>query len=490
MNTLKQTIDQDTSPPIVDQVMDLLEMAVSQDPVVTNDEQLLKHVPGEKTGPPTPQTPPSTGNRPFNQTLPQLAPSPLPSLRKSLKRLVRPALGIGLLCLAVWSLTPLLFDVRSKHAVVNAPVVIVRSPIDGMVRFLCQASSGANAMANTPLLDVKNSLADNDRMDVLKDDKALLEARIEGLQQQLDNLSKLRDDLLTTTRKYEEARLRTLELERDGAKSLVDSAENIQKQRIAEEEMLDELRKNRSVSIQDANASHYAAEAARHSVVQARKNEENLDEQIRALKDGVHVGPSDGRNDLPYSAQRLHELSFRMEEIRASLQEDKAKLTQLLRHISAEEERLDLRSQFTAKSPVDWIVWRRHAVSGTAVKADSPLMDLIDPNEVFVDAVVSEGDLGNIHMGDAAQVRISGSNKEWKAVVKQVVGHGLPWPDRLLAAEAIPTSKRQEVHVILSFSEPISNGEGAILVPIGLPAEVTFVSTRDYFKKLFMCGGL
>ena len=106
-----------------------------------------------------------------------------------------------------------------------------------------------------------------------------------------------------------------------------------------------------------------------------------------------------------------------------------------------------------------------------------------------MDAVISESDLSKVRLGDTAHVRISGSGKEWKAVVKQVVGHGLPWPDQLLAAEAIPTSKRQEVHVILSFSEPVSNGKGAILMPIGLPAEVTFVSTRDLFKKLLMCGG-
>jgi multidrug resistance efflux pump len=490
MNKLEPVVDHGSSVPIEDQLNRLIEIAVGPEPVPPVDEQLLRRVSQEKSAPPAQQTLPLTDDQTLKQTLPQLAPSPLPSLRKSIKRLVRPALGIGLLGLAIWSLAPLLFDVRSKHAVVNAPVVIVRSPIDGMVRFLCQTASGANAVANTPLLDVNNSLADNDRMDVLEDEKALLEARLQGLRQQLENLSTLQDNLLTTTHKYKEARLRTLDLERDGAKSLVESAQSIEKQRVAEEEMLDELRKNRSVSVQDANASHFAAEAARHSVVQSQKNVENLEEQIRALKDGVHVGPSDGRNDLPYSAQRLHELSFRMEEIRASIQEDEAKLAQLLRHISAEEERRDLRSQFTAKSPVDWIVWRRHVVSGTAVKADSPLLDLIDPTEVFVDAVISEGDLSKVHLGDTAHVRISGSDKDWKAVVKQVVGHGLPWPDRLLAAEAIPTSKRQEVHVILSFSEPISNGEGAIMVPIGLPAEVTFVSTADYFKKLFMCGGL
>ncbi len=330
MDTLKETLDQGANPPIEDQVMNLLEMAVSQDVVPPSDEQLLRRTPCEKTEPPAQHALPSTDNQPLNQTLPRLAPSPPSSRRKSVKKLVRPALGVGLLGLAVWSLAPLLFDVRSTHAVVNAPVVIVRSPIDGMVRFLCQTASGTNAVANTPLLEVKNSLADNDRLDALKDEQALLEARIEGLRQQLGNLSNLRDDLLTTTHKYEEARLRTLEFEREGAKSLVESAEAVEKQRDSEEEMLDELRKNRNVSVQDANASTSPPRRPAIPWFRRRKAWRTWRSRFGHCKDGVHVGPNDGRNDLPYSAQRLHEISFRMEEIRAAFGQDEAKLAQLV----------------------------------------------------------------------------------------------------------------------------------------------------------------
>ena len=207
-----------------------------------------------------------------------------------------------MLCLALWALIPLFIDVRSIQAVVNAPIVTLRSPIDGTVTFQCQTACGANAGANSLLFDVKNPLADDGRLDVLKDEQALLEARIEGLGQQLAGLNDLRENLLVSAHKYKEARLRTLELERDGATSLVKAAEAIEKQRENEKDMYVRLQPSGAKSAQEVDAARYTAEAALHTAAQAQKKAESLEEQIRALHDGVHVGENDGRNDLPYSA--------------------------------------------------------------------------------------------------------------------------------------------------------------------------------------------
>jgi multidrug resistance efflux pump len=474
--------------------MSILDEAVGQTPVPTIDEQLQnidKHLQNlvrkESTEQPIRQIPPFDEGQSSIRTLPPLAP-PAHLRRSTNKRLIRMALGAGLLCLTLWALIPLFIDVRSMQAVVNAPIVTLRSPIDGTVTFQCQTACGANAGANSLLFDVKNPLADDGRLDVLKDEQALLVARIEGLGQQLAGLTDLRENLLVAARKYKEARLRTLELERDGAVSLVKVAEAIEKQRDNEKDMYVRLQPSGAKSAQDTDAARYSAEAALHSAAQAQKNVESLEEQIRALHDGVHVGQNDGRNDLPYSAQRLHEIAFRMEEIKASLRQDEAKLDRIVRHIRAEEERLARRTSFKATASANWVVWRQHAISGTAVKADSPLLDLINPAEIFVDAVVYEKNLNRIQPGDTARVRLAGSDKEWTAVVKQVLGRTLPWPDRLLAAESVPTV-RQESHVILCFKNPLLDGKGAASVPVGLPAEVTFISSRDLLKKLLGLRG-
>ena len=217
--------------------MSKLDNAVGRDPVPHIDEQLqnidnqLQNlVRKESTEQPARQTPLSDDGQTLNRSLPLLTPSST-SRRITSKRLIRLVLGVGLLGLAVWALIPLLFDVRSTKAVLNAPVVTLRSPIDGTVTFLCQTACGANAPANTPLFDVKNPLADDDRLDALKDEQALLEARVEGLRQQLKGLTDLRESLAASARKYQDARLRTLELERDGAQSLLKNAQVVEKQR-------------------------------------------------------------------------------------------------------------------------------------------------------------------------------------------------------------------------------------------------------------------
>jgi hypothetical protein len=456
----------------------MAETAVARDAVVSVDERLqsieeqLQNLAGEKTAAPAEPTAPIGSPQPQKQVLPRLT-AAAPQRRGAFKRVIRPVMGAGLLGLAAWALGPLLFGVHAVQAVVNAPVVTLRSPIDGTLTFLCRTVSGARVTANTPLLTVNNSLADDDRLDALKDEQALLAARIGGLRKQHASFLALRESLAATVRKYDDARLRTLELERDGARALVNAAEAVKKQRDSEEEQINQLQSSHSVSSQDAVAVRFATDAAQHSVVQAQKSVESLEEQIRALRGGVHVGSGDGRNDLPYSAQRLHELSVRIEEVNAALGQDEAKLAQLRRHIAAEEKRLAGRSTFTARAPADRIVWRRHMVSGASIKADSPLLDVIDPAEVFIDAVLYEKNLKHVQPGTTARVRIAGCDKEWKAVVRQVTGHNLPWPDRLLAVDSVGLDK-QDVHVILSFSEPFSGVEGGVSMPIGLPAEVTF----------------
>ncbi|HEV3024044.1 MAG TPA: HlyD family efflux transporter periplasmic adaptor subunit, partial [Pirellulales bacterium] len=427
--------------------------------------------------------PPVDAKPPSVPALPPLAP-PTAAPRNKTTRIVRLAVGSGLLILAAWSLVPLMCELHSTNARVNAPILTLRSPIAGNVKFHCPTTSGAATNAGAPLFEVKNSLADEDRLDSLNDEKAYLVSRIAGSQRQLASLTDLRGGLSASAAENRKARVRMLQLECDGAQASLENARAVKQQRDFEEDQLRQLQGSRSVSKQDGSAARFAAEAAGHSVVQAEKVVEKLEEQIRGLRGGVDAGNGDGGNDLSYSTQRLHELDCRIEEARASLWQDEAKLAQLERHIRAAAEHLARHARFASVAATDSVVWRRHAGEDTPVQADSPLLDLVNPDDVFIDAVVGESDLKRIRPGDAARVRLPGSRKELKAVVKQVFGHALPWPDACLAAAAVPTTQ-QEIHVILRLAEPLADGDGGLALPIGLPAEVTFVSTGDALKSLF-----
>ena len=115
--------------------MSTTETAVDRDPVArvdaqldVLDEQVQKLLRKETVEPSVPQKARLPDAPAPGPCLPPLAPPapPRPSLRK---RLLRPAAGVGLLVLAAWSLLPLIFELRSTQAVVNAPVISLRSPI-------------------------------------------------------------------------------------------------------------------------------------------------------------------------------------------------------------------------------------------------------------------------------------------------------------------------------------------------------------------------
>ncbi len=413
--------------------------------------------------------------------LPPLA-APAQPRSSRLRRWLRLPLGLGLLAFAGWVLTPLVFDIRSTHAVINAPVVTVRSPIDGTVTFLDRSALGAAMKTQYPLLEVDNALADDGRLDSLRDEQAVLAARVAGQRQQLASLDELSEQLATSARKYQAARLRDLEQECAEAKAAAAAAHSLEKQRQCEKTLVGQAYARSSASTQEAVTAQLAAEAAGHSATQADRHVQRLQSEIEALRSGIHVGSGDGRNDVPYSTQRFHELILRREELRGSLRQDEAKLARLERHLRAEEERQGRQAHFTTAPLSDAILWRRHVTTGGAVKAGSPLLDLVDPSELLVDAIIQEKHLDSIRPGDEARVRLDDSGTELTAVVRQIAGRSLPWPDHLLAVAAVPAEK-QEVHIILSLGQLPQSGDDPGPTLVGRPVEVTFRSSHDTLRR-------
>ena len=247
----------------------------------------------------------------------------------------------------------------------------------------------------------------------------------------------------------------------------------MEQQRDAEKEQIARLQGSSTVSNLDGGATQFAALAAHHNAIQAQKAVENFEEQIRCLRDGVQVGPGDGRNDLPYSTQRLHEISLRIEEVRSALRRTRRSWPNSSGTCGWKSGSPVVPGSRPPRRPKR--SFGRRASGDAPIKADDPLLDVIRPSEVFIDAVIYERDLSRVKPGDRARVRLPGSGREWKAVVKQVFGRSLPWPDELLATQPAPASK-EEIHVLLSFDEPLGDGADAVgWLPLqGLPARGDF----------------
>ncbi len=80
--------------------------------------------------------------------------------------------------------------------------------------------------------------------------------------------------------------------------------------------------------------------------------------------------------------------------------QDEAKLAQLRRHVLAEMPGSPAPPRFTSCPPAETVVWRRRASGDAPIKADDPLLDVIRPSEVFIDAVIYGATCSRVKPGD------------------------------------------------------------------------------------------
>src|SRR5579883_2463263 len=158
-------------------------------------------------------------------------------------------LGLGLSCLGFAALTlmPSPFTLDSGQAVVNAPLLTLRSPIAGTVHFAPADSAGSRS-GEPGEIQVDAHLADDSRLDQLRVELAGLRGRVELQRQQLGTMEALSAELAASARKYREVAIRRLELQREAAKSSVAQTEAVRGQRDYEQKVSERLVASGSVS--------------------------------------------------------------------------------------------------------------------------------------------------------------------------------------------------------------------------------------------------
>ena len=113
------------------------------------------------------------------------------------------------------------------------------------------------------------------------------------------------------------------------------------------------------------------------------------------------------------------------------------------------------------------------ASPGSAVVEGQTLIDLADCGRRFVAVELPERDFEQIKPGDAAAVRLIGSNEWTEGKVLQVRGSAARGDDRLLAAQ-IPLANSGNITIEVSLVRGVTPADGNGFCDIGRTAEVRF----------------
>jgi multidrug resistance efflux pump len=408
--------------------------------------------------------------------------------KPGLKRIIRIALGAALLVIAgwlatAWLLTPGLWHITSVQAVVNARIRSLHSTIEGIVTTQ-PPSVGKAVPAGSLLLTIENSLVDDSHSEELKTEATSLAERVVALKAQKIELENLKGKLTENARNYHEAAIRRLERQVEEAKSMAVAAEALAKQRDYKKDQTTRLAGGQSVSQLEMITASLAREAAKSKAAQATLTVQRLTEELQAVRDGSFTGFVDGRNDVPYSEQRAHEIDILQREITVKVQEHSARHAQIEKQLQIERERLKRQGRFQLRAPIDGVVWRQPVSKGTPITRETELLQLLDASEIFVDALVNGKYFGAIHPGDPVVITFVGSHEEVPGTVKDVLGQVGLGDERSLAA-VVPKPAKQEIHVLVSFATDPAAADHFQSYHIGRPVQVRFVESTGLLRRLW-----
>ncbi len=387
-------------------------------------------------------------------------------------RFLRLLIGVGLLGLPIWFLMPGLWMITSVQAIVNAHVITLTSPIEGVVT-RPPPPLGRLVTQGSVLLQIDSPMVDQKNIDELRTELASLVGRVEALKQHRAKTESLKSELLISYNNYRDSMVRRVAHELEEARSEAEAADAVLRQRVSEESE-EQARTRRGLGSQrELTLARFTAEIASKNAARASTAVTRLSDQLESIKKGVFTGPGDSRNDVPYSQQRIHELTVQQLDDDARIQENQARITHLESQIESATRRAKSRSSYQLEAPIDGIVWRLFVAQDSAVGPQTRLMQIIVTSSVFIDATLNEKHADDIRPGDKVMVRLIGSDIDTTGTVKYILGADVSGEDETLATVA-PKAGRHEVHVIIAFDKAPSGADEFNQSFVGRRAEVRF----------------
>ena len=356
---------------------------------------------------------------------------------------------------------------RSREAVINARVAIIRAPLDGVVSAYV-TEPGSRIKAGMSIGVVENRLADATRFAELQREAGDVDIERASLEEQLKHLEAARADAAGQAEAYRAGREHLLDLQIAGARA--DSAAADERLLNAETVRIrgDTLHARGFQSDAAQDSLRYTEQIARQGAISARARAEALSVEREAAHDNTFLG--DSYNDAPFSLQQARELALRIADTRTKLDDQLRKAAVLREQVTDERIRLNAQTKAVLRAPVDGQLWTIEAASGEYARKGDDVFTVLDCSTVVVTASASVRDYNELQLGDHVRFRVSGSDREY---LGQIVKFGSS------PAYAIPPPEARQQIVVALFDLRLDGEDGCA---VGRTGEVTFENRARSFS--------
>jgi multidrug resistance efflux pump len=372
--------------------------------------------------------------------------------------------GAGAALLAVGALTTYQQVVVrvSREAVMNARVVSIRAPMDGVVKAAAGAP-GTAVRSGVTIGQVEDPTPDDARAFQLQLDIGATEREHAALSRRLTDLEQARAEANAQAEAYRLGRVRQVELRIEEARAGIAAAIARENEATAAAARGATLHAHGYMAAAAYERLIHAREVTQQDAIAAKKRLDTLAVELESARQGTYLG--DNYNDVPSSVQRARELSVRIDETKAAIDQLSQKEATVAAQLAAERKRLDARSSAALTAPIDGNLWTVQASAGEYVRKGQELFTVLDCSTVVVTASVTERDYNELRLGEPVRFRVAGTGREYNGRISKL---GLTSTCRSFAIS--PEERRHQVAVQLS-DLPASEGDSCA---VGRTGEIVF----------------
>lgn len=360
--------------------------------------------------------------------------------RKSPLAIVPRLAGYGLLGFIAWLLLSTLLEPwlsnRATRAVLNAPAMLITTPISGTVSEL-HAQIGQSIEPGQTIAVIKNNTVARDSLTTLLTQRLDLQSRLDDLDHRIQADRRMLEYVNHQYDQYQNANVSQLKNTYASLQAQQDAASAKLEELDTKYQRAMTLQRDGAVSAATVSAARAEADAARNEADALDKSADGMGASIAAQR-GIYVASGQSSND------QLSQLSQRRADLQSSITGEQAQLDALNKQMSDlnnlvthEQDRVQTLSDYAVKAFGNGAAQDIVAPVGTQVTAGATLVRASDCSKTDVVAVFPARMAGRLNVGTRLRVQIEPSGRSHDAHISQILptanealqnGYSAPFP--------------------------------------------------------------
>jgi multidrug resistance efflux pump len=315
-------------------------------------------------------------------------------------------------------------QISSAQAFVNGKITFVRASIPGELELNEKIELGKQLQQGIQIGAIKSTV-ENPRVSVLTIEKKQLSTQLQDVQQQLSGVKQQiqnRTELMNLFKQQTDTQ-RTLEIdfiERQIKQYEAEKAQAQAKEKVAraDAQRFASLAEEGAANVSRAENETAQAEQLSAVVQEAQSKIEQAKLSLEATKVGLQL---DGTRTLNYSEIRVLELDAELTD----LQQQEKNLEKQIQSIQSQlfTTNKEFKDQQTdlVLAPMTGVIWSIDSQPQEIVKANQPIIQLLDCQNLWVDAFINETDTNQLAIGQKAEINLDNSSDvQWQGQIETV----------------------------------------------------------------------